>query len=190
MQNESHPVQTVEELEEKLDQFQGLKEVKISIHALIRLLQAWKQEEEKHIEYTPVPLHLIFAGESGTGRTQAAGLMGQIYHALGCLSDGGLVEAEASELNASSELPEKAEGKILLLSHPDGLTPEGAERLEALLNCQQENLVIILKGTQQETEAMFEKLPSLRILFSQYFVFADFQGEDFQEYIDNKGSEI
>lgn len=178
MENESHPVQTVAELEEKLDQFQGLKEVKINIHALIRLLQVWKQEEEKHIEYTPVPLHLIFAGESGTGRTQAAGLMGQIYHALGYLSDGGLVEAEAADLNET--LTAQAEGKVLLLSRPDGLTSEGAEMLETLLNRQKGNLVIILKGTQQETETMFEKQPSLRIRFSKYFIFADFQGVDFQ----------
>ncbi|MBR0484441.1 MAG: TerD family protein, partial [Oscillospiraceae bacterium] len=74
----------------------------------------------------------------------------------------------------------KAEGNLLLLSHPDKLTPEGAEFLETLLNTHSNNLAVILRGTHQETEALFERMPSLRIRFSKYFAFADFQGEDFQ----------
>ncbi|MBE6876481.1 MAG: hypothetical protein E7496_07125 [Ruminococcus sp.] len=182
MQNEPNSIQTLEVLEQKLDQFKGLKEVKLNIHAFIRLMQVWKAEAGQHLDFTPVPLHLIFAGEPGTGRTQAAELMGKIYHVLGFLSDGETVRANASELEEDSfkEVLSIAEGNVLLLSHPDSLTPEGAEILETLLNTHKENLAVILRGTRQEIEALFEKMPSLRIRFSKYFAFADFQEEDFQ----------
>ena len=182
MQNEPNSIQTLELLEQKLDQFKGLKEVKINIHAFIQLMQVWKAETEQHLDYTPVPLHLIFAGDSGTGRTQAAEIMGEIYHVLGFLSNGEIIKVHASELGQESddELIQKAEGNLLLVSHPDGLTPEGAETLEMILNSHRKNLAVILRGTRQETEALFEKIPSLRIRFSKYFAFADFQGEDFQ----------
>ena len=182
MQNETNSAQALEQLEKKLDHFKGLNEVKINIHAFIRLMQVWKAETEQHLDYTPVPLHLIFAGESGTGRTQAAGIMGEIYHVLGFLTSGELIQADASALQETSagELLRKAEGNVLLLSHPDGLTAEGAAILEALFNSHKENLAVILRGTPQETEALFEKMPSLRLRFSKYFAFADFQGENFQ----------
>ena len=180
MQNE--PNQSLALLEQKLDQFKGLTEVKLNIHAFIRLMQVWKAETEQHLDYTRVPLHLIFAGEAGTGRTQAAEIMGEIYHVLGSLSEGETIRLNAAELGqaSSEEVLAKAEGNLLLLSHPDGMTPEGADVLETLLNSHRENLAVILRGTHQETEALFEKIPSLRMRFSKYFAFADFQDEDFQ----------
>ena len=180
MQNE--PNQSLALLEQKLDQFKGLTEVKLNIHAFIRLMQVWKAETEQHLDYTPVPLHLIFAGEAGTGGTQAAEIMGEIYHVLGFLSEGETIRLNAAELGqaSSEEVLAKAEGNLLLLSHPDGMTLEGADVLETLLNSHRENLAVILRGTHQETEALFEKIPSLRMRFSKYFAFADFQGEDFQ----------
>ncbi|MBR1528770.1 MAG: TerD family protein [Oscillospiraceae bacterium] len=167
-------MQTIEELEYKLDQFQGLQEMKISIHAFIRLLQVWKQEEKQEIIYTPVPLHMIFSGEEGTGRTQAAELMGQIYHALEYLSEGGLVKADAAALD--EELAEKAAGNILLLSRPDELNQENFQILESMLN--RHDLVIILRGTPQEIQAAFEILPELRVRFPQICQFADAQKEN------------
>jgi len=167
-------MQIIEELEYKLDQFQGLNEVKLSIHAFIRLLQVWKQEEKQNMIYTPVPLHMIFSGEEKTGRTQAAELMGQIYHALDYLSEGGLVKADAADLN--QELAEKAAGNILLLSDLNALNQEHLALLEMIMN--QQNLVVILRGTPEEVRNLFQTLPELRVRFSQICLFADSQKEN------------
>lgn len=169
-------------LEEKVDKFEGLEEVRMNIHAFIRLLQAWKAEEEEQIEYSPVPLHFIFSGEAGTGRTQAAELMGEIYHVLGYLTEGKLIEAEARELE-ESEVQEKAIGNVLLLTNLSGLNQERIELLETLMNTHQENIAVMLKGTPQEVEELLEAYPKLRIRFCKSLYFADQQEREEAEKI-------
>lgn len=175
-------MQKIEELESILEHFQGLQEVKISIHALIRLLQVWKEEEKQNIPFSPVPLHMVFSGQEHTGRTQAAELMAKIYYALEYLSEGNLIKADAeicSQPEAAQELAEKAAGNLLLLSRPDKLTQEGAEFLENMLNrCH--DLIVILRGTPEEIQTLFENLPELQIRFCQTCVFEDIQKEEIQ----------
>lgn len=162
----------IENLEEKLKAFQGLEEVKINMQAFIQLLKVWKEEEHQQIAYSPVPLHFIFAGEEGTGRTQAAELMGQIYQALGFLTEGNVVKAKAVELN-QEEMIQKSMGNILLLSGLNEIEQDTADCLETVLNIYRENFVMILRGTQQEVQELLERFPILRIRFCKCLDFGE-----------------
>ncbi len=172
-------MQNVTELEQQLNQLEALQQIRLSIPVFIRLLRVLQEEKEKKIAYIPVPLHLLFAGEEGSGRTHAAELIGQIYHSVGCLSEGNVIQANARELSQESvfELVSRAEGNVLLLSEISTLTPNGADVLETILSDGSGNLAVILRGTPEELETLLEKMPQLRQRFCEYFTFENLQEE-------------
>ena len=169
----------LEELKKKIQCFQGQKEIRISIYALIRLLRVWQKEQEQHIVYTPVPLHLIFSGNDGTGRTQTAALVGQLYRVMGVLSEGNLVKAKLKDLlqPEAETLIQKAQGNVLLLSGLEEWNAETAKALETVMNRYLKNFIVILKGTPKRTERVFQISPEFRLRFCQEFCFSELQPE-------------
>ena len=175
--------QKLKELEEKVNEFRGMSEIKLNIHALIRLLRVWRQEQQCSIDYSVIPLHLVFAGEPGTGKTQAAELMGEIYQAAGFLSEGGLIRKDAEVLKQTSamELIRASAGNVLQLYNPGALTEKTLSDLLDALNENPENIAVILTGTAQELENVLETCPPLRLKFSKYFGFSNFWKNDFRQ---------
>ena len=163
----------------ELEQFEKLQEFRLPMQSFIRLLKLLKEEKNRNIPCVPVPLHLLFAGEEGSGRTRAAEQIGQIYHELSNLSEGAVIQTQAKELATETvfELVERAEGNILLISELDGLTLSGADFLETILTDGRGNLAVILKGTPEEIEKLLEDMPQIRQNFCEYFASADFPVE-------------
>src|SRR5258706_6709658 len=97
----SAPTKTTEELLKELDALVGMENVKRSIRENIAYLQFNKIRIDKGFkDDSAINLHSVFTGNPGTGKTTVVRLLAQLYHSMGLLSKGHVIEAGRAELIA------------------------------------------------------------------------------------------
>ncbi|MBD9090868.1 MAG: AAA family ATPase [Clostridiales bacterium] len=189
---ESEP--TLEELLAELDGLCGLEQVKQDVKSLINLVKVRRLREEAGLPVPPMSLHLVFLGNPGTGKTTVARLLARLYHAIGVLPKGQLVEVDRSGLVAgfvgqtalkTQEVIQKAIGGVLFIDEAYALVNQdngndfGREVIEVLLKNMEDHrkdLVVIVAGYSQLMEKFIHSNPGLESRFNKYFYFEDYDG--------------
>lgn len=189
---ESEP--TLEELLAELDGLCGLEQVKQDVKSLINLVKVRRLREEAGLPVPPMSLHLVFLGNPGTGKTTVARLLAKLYHAIGVLPKGQLVEVDRSGLVAgfvgqtalkTQEVIQKAIGGVLFIDEAYALVNQdngndfGREAVEVLLKNMEDHrkdLVVIVAGYSQLMEKFIHSNPGLESRFNKYFYFEDYDG--------------
>lgn len=189
---ESEP--TLEELLAELDGLCGLEQVKQDVKSLINLVKVRRLREEAGLPVPPMSLHLVFLGNPGTGKTTVARLLARLYHAIGVLPKGQLVEVDRSGLVAgfvgqtaikTQEAVQKALGGVLFIDEAYALVNQengndfGREAIEVLLKNMEDHrkdLVVIVAGYSQLMEKFIHSNPGLESRFNKYFYFEDYDG--------------
>ncbi len=190
----AEPEKSLEELLEELDSLSGLDKVKEDVKSLINLVKVRKLRQEAELPVPPMSLHLVFMGNPGTGKTTVARLLAQIYHAIGVLSKGQLVEVDRSGLVAgfvgqtalkTGEVIQKALGGVLFIDEAYALTnvdaPNdfGKEAVETLLKGMEDHradLIVIVAGYTELMGQFIHSNPGLESRFNKYFYFEDYDG--------------
>ena len=189
---ESEP--TLEVLLAELDGLCGLEQVKQDVKSLINLVKVRRLREEAGLPVPPMSLHLVFLGNPGTGKTTVARLLARLYHAIGVLPKGQLVEVDRSGLVAgfvgqtalkTQEVIQKAIGGVLFIDEAYALVNQdngndfGREVIEVLLKNMEDHrkdLVVIVAGYSQLMEKFIHSNPGLESRFNKYFYFEDYDG--------------
>ena len=189
------PEPTLEELLEELDGLCGLEKVKKDVKSLINLVKVRRLRQEAGLPVPPMSLHLVFLGNPGTGKTTVARLLAKIYHAIGVLSKGQLVEVDRSGLVAgfvgqtalkTQEAVQKAIGGVLFideayaLANQDSGNDFGREAIEVLLKNMEDHrddLIVIVAGYTALMEKFIHANPGLESRFNKYFLFEDYDQE-------------
>lgn len=186
----------------ELDSLVGLEKIKENVKSLINLVKVRKLREENGLSSPAISLHLVFMGNPGTGKTTVARLIAQLYHAIGVLSKGQLVEVDRSGLVAgfvgqtaikTNEVIKKALGGVLFIDEAYSLASSssgaggadfGQEAIETLLKAMEDNrddFVVIVAGYENLMENFINSNPGLESRFNRYFIFEDYTGQQLYE---------
>ncbi len=190
---------SLEELLAELDGLCGLDKVKEDVKGLINLVKVRRLRQEAGLPVPPMSLHLVFMGNPGTGKTTVARLLAKIYHSVGVLSKGQLVEVDRSGLVAgfvgqtalkTQEAIDKALGGVLFideayaLANQDNANDFGREAIEVLLKGMEDHrndLIVIVAGYTDLMGDFIHANPGLESRFNKYFYFEDYDGKQLAE---------
>jgi SpoVK/Ycf46/Vps4 family AAA+-type ATPase len=179
----------------ELKQLTGLAKVKDEIDALLKYIRIEQIRQKEGISTNPVSLHAVFTGPPGTGKTTVARLLGKIYHALGLLKTGHVVEVDRSGLVAeyvgqtaikTNKAIDSALDGILFIDEAYALASDlkggfGQEAIDTLVKRMEDDrgrLVVIVAGYPKEMQDFISSNTGLQSRFNQYFTFQDYKGAE------------
>lgn len=185
-----------------LDNLTGLKSVKQKLAIYESLVRFNKMRSDKGLPTPDVPLHAMFLGSPGTGKTTVAKRMGQMLRRVGVLSKGHVVVKEratllgqnyASESENTIKALEEAQGGILFIDEAYQLYQRNDPRdpgkfvietlLTAMADDSNRDWMLILAGYPDEMKQMFDMNPGFksRIPESNIYRFDDYTSEELME---------
>ena len=186
---------SLEEALAELDQLIGLKEVKAEVHKLADFCKIAQEREEAGLKVAELSYHCVFVGNPGTGKTTVARSIAKVYHALGILKKGHLVETDRSGLVAeyvgqtaikTNKLIDEALDGVLFIDEAYTLVngsqnDYGHEAIATLLKRMEDDrsrLVVILAGYPDDMKRFMESNPGLTSRFSRIIHFPDYTADE------------
>lgn len=188
---EQEPPENIEDLKKELYSYIGLNNIKEQVESLINWISINRKREEMGLKTPDLSLHMVFSGNPGTGKTMIARLMSRIFHSLGILSKGHLVEVDRSGLVAgyvgqtaikAREVCDSALGGVLFIDEAYTLTNRGGmdfgqEAVDTVLKAMEDNredLVVIVAGYIELMDGFIHSNPGLESRFNRFMHFADY----------------
>ena len=188
---ETPPPEKIEDLQAELNGYIGLDAVKKEVRNLINMVTVYQMREKNGLPTTDLSLHMVFSGNPGTGKTTIARLMARIYHSLGILSKGQLVEVDRSGLVAgyvgqtalkTQKVIEKAMGGVLFIDEAYALNGRsendfGQEAIDTILKAMEDHrddLVVIVAGYTDLMDKFIHSNPGLESRFNRFLLFEDY----------------
>lgn len=173
---------------EKLDNLIGLFSVKKEISKMSAYLVKTKGD------LSGANLHMCFYGNPGTGKTEVARLLAEIFYDDGILPENKLIETDRSGLvsnyvgqtaTKTHQLVKDAMGGVLFIDEAYGLYTGGSqdygkEAIDALITDMENyrgKFCVIFAGYKEETEAMLTANQGFKSRINRYINFDNYDNE-------------
>lgn len=187
--------ENIHDLKAELETYIGLSKVKEEVKGLINLATVYAMRRDNGLPTPEMSLHLVFSGNPGTGKTMIARFMARVYHSLGLLSKGQLVEVDRASLVAgyvgqtaqkTMKALESALGGVLFIDEAYSLTSKsendyGMEAVETILKYMEDHrddIIVIIAGYSDLMQDFIDSNPGLQSRFNKYIDFADYTPEE------------
>ena len=198
--NNSNEVKTKKSAKETLNGLIGLKQVKEQMADFEAYVKFVKKAEENGLNIPSSNLHMIFAGNPGTGKTTVARIIAQLLYEIGVIHENKLLEVERKDLIGeyighttlkTSEVIERALGGVLFIDEAYSLAnghghsyDYGAEAMATLIKAMEDHkddLVVIFAGYTKEMGDFLNINPGIASRIGYTFTFEDYNGNDLLE---------
>jgi SpoVK/Ycf46/Vps4 family AAA+-type ATPase len=196
--------ENIEHVMHELDNLIGLESIKKKVKEYTTYLNFINLRKEKGFEDNDkINLHAVFTGNPGTGKTTVAKMLGEIYHQMGLLSKGHVMEVDRSDLVAeyigqtapkTKEAIKKAKGGILFIDEAYALARKnddskdfGKEAIEIILKEMSDgdgDIAVIAAGYPDEMKTFLESNPGMKSRFNMYYDFPDYTPQELMQIAD------
>ncbi len=185
-------------LEEELAAIIGLENVKDFVRTQYHVILAREKRKKASLKVdTTQSLNMIFSGNPGTGKTTMARVVANMFHSMGLLKSGHLVETDKSGLIAeyvgqtakkTEEVFKSALGGVLFIDEAYAITSDGSsfgqeciDILVKLIEDYRGEILVILAGYSKEMNDFMKANSGLESRFPLKIDFPDYSAEELFE---------
>nr|WP_081505162.1 AAA family ATPase [Paenibacillus senegalensis] len=187
-----------QEMIRELNSMVGLENVKELVFRIYAMLKVNQMREKAGLKPSKQVHHMIFYGNPGTGKTTVARALAKLFHKMGLLSKGHLIEADRADLvgeyightaQKTRELVKKALGGVLFVDEAYALArggekdfgKESIDTFVKMMEDHRDEFVLILAGYPSEMQQFIAINPGLPSRFPIQLEFPDYSLDELMQ---------